>query len=234
MLDVRNLSAHYGQAQALWDVSLSIDRAEIVCVVGPNGAGKTTLANTIAGLHRASSGRISVDDAELTSLPNYAVCHHGVAIVPEGRHIFADMSVRDNLLLGAYRSAARAEHRETEATVYELFPRLAERPKQRAASMSGGEQQMLAIGRALMSKPSMLILDEPSLGLAPVIVDEVFDAIQAINATGVTVLMVEQDVHRTLEIAHRGYLLIEGRIAVSGTSDELRASAEVREKVLGQ
>jgi branched-chain amino acid transport system ATP-binding protein len=233
MLDVRALNVHYGQAQALWDVSLTIGAAEIVCVVGPNGAGKTTLANTIAGLHRASSGTINVDDADLTALPNHAVCDHGVAIVPEGRHIFAEMSVRDNLLLGAYRRGARAEYRESEARVYELFPRLAERPRQLAACMSGGEQQMLAIGRALMSKPSMLILDEPSLGLAPVIVDEVFDAVQAINADGVTVLMVEQDVHRALELAHRGYLLIEGRVVVSGTSAELRESTEVQQRVLG-
>lgn len=233
MLEVRQLCAHYGQAQALWDVSLTVGPAEIVCVVGPNGAGKTTLANTVAGVHRASSGTVAVDGTAVTALPSHEVCNHGVAIVPEGRRIFAQMSVRDNLLLGAYRRGARGAHRESEERVYELFPRLAQRPRQLAASLSGGEQQMLAIGRALMSRPRTLILDEPSLGLAPVIVDEVFDAVQAINAEGVTILMVEQDVHRALDLAHRGYLLIEGRVVVSGTSAELRASAEVQQRVLG-
>ncbi len=233
MLDVDGLNAHYGQAQALWDVSVRVGSEEIVCVVGPNGAGKTTLANTIAGMHRASSGRIMVGGIDVTAVPGHAVCDHGVAIVPEGRHIFAEMSVRDNLLLGAFRRQVRKDYRANEAHVYELFPRLAERPRQLAASLSGGEQQMLAIGRALMSRPTMLILDEPSLGLAPVIVDEVFDAVRAVNADGVAVLMVEQDVHRALEIADRGYLLIEGRVVVDGTSAELVDSPVVRQRVLG-
>jgi len=233
VLEVRGLDAHYGQAQALWGVDIDVPDAEIVCVVGPNGAGKTTLTNTIAGIHRASSGSITVGGVDLTSIARHQVCDHGVAIVPEGRRLFPEMSVRDNLLLGAFRGAARSDHEDTERRVYELFPRLAERPRQAAVSLSGGEQQMLAIGRALMSQPRLLILDEPSLGLAPVVVDEVLDAVRAINDSGVSVLMIEQDVHRALEAAARGYLLIEGRVVASGSSAELRESTEVRQRVLG-
>ncbi|GIF62060.1 ABC transporter ATP-binding protein [Asanoa ishikariensis] len=233
MLEVRGLDARYGDAQALWDVALDVGAAETVCIVGPNGAGKTTLVQTIAGLHRAAAGTITVEGVDVAALPGHRVCDHGVATVPEGRRVFGHMSVRDNLLLGAYRRPARAVHRETEARVYELFPRLKERATQQAGSLSGGEQQMLALGRALMALPRLLLLDEPSLGLAPVIVDEVFDAIAAVNATGVSVLLVEQDVERALSAASRGYLLIEGRIVASGTTTELRESADVRERVLG-
>jgi len=233
LLAVRDLSAHYGDAQALWDVSLDVGAAETVCLVGPNGAGKTTLVHTIAGLHRATTGTIRLNGVELTSVAGHRVCDHGVAVVPEGRRVFGHMSVRDNLLLGAYRRGARAEHRRTEAEVYELFPRLAERANQHAGTLSGGEQQMLAIGRALMARPRLLLLDEPSLGLAPVVVDEVFDAIAEIAATGVGVLVVEQDVHRALAAADRGYLLVEGRVQASGTASELAASPVVRQRVLG-
>ncbi|SNT63358.1 branched-chain amino acid transport system ATP-binding protein [Asanoa hainanensis] len=233
MLEVRGVDARYGDAQALWDVALDVGAAETVCIVGPNGAGKTTLVQTIAGLHRAAAGTITVAGVDVATLPGHRVCDHGVATVPEGRRVFGHMSVRDNLLLGAYRRPARAVHRETEARVYELFPRLKERSGQQAGSLSGGEQQMLALGRALMALPRLLLLDEPSLGLAPVIVDEVFDAIAAVNATGVSVLLVEQDVERALSAASRGYLLIEGRIVASGTTSELRSSADVRERVLG-
>ncbi|MEV4534537.1 ABC transporter ATP-binding protein [Asanoa sp. NPDC049518] len=233
MLEVRGVDARYGDAQALWDVALDVGAAETVCIVGPNGAGKTTLVQTIAGLHPAAAGTITVEGVDVAALPGHKVCDHGVATVPEGRRVFGHMSVRDNLLLGAYRRPARAVHRETEARVYELFPRLKERAGQQAGSLSGGEQQMLALGRALMALPRLLLLDEPSLGLAPVIVDEVFDAITAVNATGVSVLLVEQDVERALSAACRGYLLIEGRIVASGTTAELRDSADVRERVLG-
>ena len=233
MLEVRGVDARYGDAQALWGVDLDVAAAETVCIVGPNGAGKTTLVQTIAGLHPTASGTITVDGVDVAALPGHRVCDHGVATVPEGRRVFGHMTVRDNLLLGAYRPKARAVHRETEARVYELFPRLKERSRQHAGSLSGGEQQMLALGRALMALPRLLLLDEPSLGLAPVIVDEVFDAIAAVTATGVGVLLVEQDVERALSAATRGYLLIEGRIVASGPTAELRDRADVRERVLG-
>ena len=233
MLEVRGVQARYGDAQALWGVDLDVAAGEMVCIVGPNGAGKTTLVKTIAGLHRASGGSIRMDGVELTRIAGHKVCDQGVATVPEGRRVFGHMSVRDNLLLGAYRRAARRVYRETEEEVYRLFPRLRERAGQFAGSMSGGEQQMLAIGRALMAKPKLLLLDEPSLGLAPVIVDEVFDALAAVSATGMGVVVVEQDVQRALEACSRGYLIIEGRIATSGTTEALRSTDEVRQRVLG-
>jgi branched-chain amino acid transport system ATP-binding protein len=233
VLEVRGVEARYGDAQALWGIEIDVARGEMVCIVGPNGAGKTTLVKTIAGLHRATAGTVMVDGVNLAELPGHRVCDHGVATVPEGRRVFGHMSVRDNLLLGAYRRRARAVYRETEAEVYQLFPRLKERAQQFAGSLSGGEQQMLAIGRALMARPQLLLLDEPSLGLAPVIVDEVFDAVAAVTATGVGVLVVEQDVERALSTASRGYLLIEGRIVASGSTEQLRDNAEVRQRVLG-
>jgi branched-chain amino acid transport system ATP-binding protein len=233
MLEISHLDAFYGDAQALWGVSLDVHSGETVSVLGPNGAGKSTLVHAIAGLHGARRGRIALDGADVTTLPPHRVCGHGVATVPEGRRVFPAMSVYDNLCLGAYRRRARAEYRQTLRQVCELFPRLAQRTDQLAGSLSGGEQQMLAIGRALMAQPRLLLLDEPSLGLAPVVIDEVFEAIEAINARGVSVLLVEQDVDRALEIARRGYLLAEGRVVASGPSEQLRDSHEVRRSVLG-
>ena len=233
MLEVRGVQARYGDAQALWGVDLDVNAGEMVCIVGPNGAGKTTLVQTIAGLHRAHAGSITMDGVELTTVSGHRVCDHGVATVPEGRRVFGHMTVRDNLLLGAYRKAARRVYEKTEQEVYELFPRLRERQDQHAGSLSGGEQQMLAIGRALMAKPRLLLLDEPSLGLAPVIVDQVFDALASVLATGIGVLVVEQDVERALEASSRGYVLIEGRIVTSGSTDALRSTDEVRQRVLG-
>jgi len=233
VLEVRGLEARYGDARALWGVDLDVGAGEMVCIVGPNGAGKTTLVQTIAGLHPAAAGTVRVDGVDVAVLPAHRVCQLGVATVPEGRRVFGHMSVRDNLLLGAYRRAARAVFRRTEAEVYDLFPRLRERAQQLAGSLSGGEQQMLALGRALMARPRLLLLDEPSLGLAPVVVDEVFDAIAAVVTTGVAVLLVEQDVERALEAAGRGYVLIEGRIAAGGPTAQLRDAAEVRQRVLG-
>jgi branched-chain amino acid transport system ATP-binding protein len=233
MLEVRALSAFYGQAQALRDVDLDVGEDETVALVGPNGAGKSTLVHSIAGLHRSRRGQIHFRDVDVMVRPAQRVCSLGIAIVPEGRRVFAHMSVHDNLCLGAYRSDARSAHRETLTRVHDLFPVLSERGTQLAGSLSGGEQQMLAIGRALMSRPRLLLMDEPSLGLAPVVVDEVFDAIRAINDTGVGVLLVEQDVERALEIAARGYLLVEGRVVTSGASGQLRSNADVRRSVLG-
>jgi len=233
VLEVRGLQARYGDAQALWGVDLDVADGELVCLVGPNGAGKTTLVQTVAGLHRAAAGSVRMDGVELTRIPGHRVCDHGVATVPEGRRVFANLTVRDNLLLGAYRRAARRVYRSTEEEVYGLFPRLRERAGQLAGSLSGGEQQMLAIGRGLMAKPRLLLLDEPSLGLAPVVVDEVFDALAEVTSRGMGVLVVEQDVERALEACSRGYLLLEGRIVTSGTTTDLRETAEVRQRVLG-
>jgi len=233
VLEVRGVDARYGDAQALWNIDIDVAPAETVCIIGPNGAGKTTLVHTIAGLHPAASGNIRVDGVDVTTLPGHKVCAHGVATVPEGRRVFSHLTVRDNLLLGAYRKAARSRHRQTEAEVYQLFPRLAERARQAAGSLSGGEQQMIAIGRALMAQPRLLLLDEPSLGLAPLIVDEVFDALRLITQTGVAVLLVEQDVERALAASDRGYLLIEGRIAAHDNATRLRDTDEVRQRVLG-
>jgi branched-chain amino acid transport system ATP-binding protein len=233
VLEVRGVQARYGDARALWGIDLDVAAGEMVCIVGPNGAGKTTLVKTIAGLHPAAAGSVRMNGVELTTLPGHRVCNEGVATVPEGRRVFGHMTVRDNLLLGAYRRAARQVYRTTETEVYELFPRLRERAEQQAGSLSGGEQQMLAIGRALMARPKLLLLDEPSLGLAPVVVDQVFDALAVVAATGIGVLVVEQDVERALAACSRGYLLIEGRIATSGRTTELRDTAEVRQRVLG-
>ncbi|GAA1010405.1 ABC transporter ATP-binding protein [Acrocarpospora pleiomorpha] len=233
LLRVRDLDVRYGDAQALWDVAIEVHEGETVCVVGPNGAGKSTLVNTVAGIHPAHGGRISVRGVDITRLRGHRVCGHGVVIVPEGRRIFPRMTVLDNLVLGAYRKGARRAHRASLAGVYEIFPRLAERVGQLAGSLSGGEQQMVAIGRALMAQPRLLLLDEPSLGLAPVLVDEVYDAIGRINGLGVSVVVVEQDVRRALAIASRAYLLGEGRVVLSGPADALRDSAEVRRSVLG-
>jgi branched-chain amino acid transport system ATP-binding protein len=233
MLEVRGLDVRYGDAAALWDVALDVGDGEVVSIVGPNGAGKSTLVNTIGGLHRPAAGSIVMDGHDVTSLAAHRVCAHGLAIVPEGRRIFPDMSVRDNLDLGAYRSEARARHADSLEWVYGLFPRLKERTAQRAGTLSGGEQQMLAIGRALMAQPRLLLMDEPSLGLAPVIVDEVFNVIETIHAAGVSVLLVEQNAQRAFDVSDRGYLLTEGRIALSGTATELAANEEIRRLVLG-
>jgi branched-chain amino acid transport system ATP-binding protein len=233
MLEIRQLAAFYGDAQALWDVTLDVGAGETVSLIGPNGAGKSTLVAAVAGLHPSVRGHIEVGGVDVVGLPAHRVCAHGVAVVPEGRRIFGHMSVYDNLCVGAYRRGARARHRQSMAEVFALFPRLSARSAQLAGSLSGGEQQMLAIGRALMASPRLLLLDEPSLGLAPVVTDEVFEAIAAINDTGVSVLLVEQDIDRACEISTRGYLLAEGRIIAAAPADRLRDNEDVRRDVLG-
>jgi branched-chain amino acid transport system ATP-binding protein len=233
LLDVRKLSAFYGEARALRDVELTIADGEIACVVGPNGAGKSTLVMAIAGLLRSRTGDIVLDGVDLMRPSSHEVCEHGIAIVPEGRRIFAGMSVRDNLLLGGYRRSARAGHEARLARVHTIFPILRERADQRAGTLSGGEQQMLALGRALMADPRLLLLDEPSLGLAPVVVDTLFDALQEIHATGVSILLVEQNVTRALAISQRGHLLNEGTIVRSGEASTLLEDPEVRRICLG-
>jgi len=233
MLQVTDLDVYYGDAQALWDISLTVADAEVVSIVGSNGAGKSTLVNTIMGMLVPRRGRIILDDVDIADMPGHRMCRAGVAIVPEGRRLFPAMTVRDNLDLGAFNPAARARHAESLEWVHTLFPRLAERRAQVAGSLSGGEQQMVALGRALMARPWLLLMDEPSLGLAPVVVDEVFDAIETVNGEGVSIVLVEQNVQRALDISSRAYLLAEGRIVLEGDAKEMAQNPEVRRAVLG-
>jgi branched-chain amino acid transport system ATP-binding protein len=233
MLDVRELRVDYGIAPALWNVSLGIGDGELVCVVGPNGAGKTTLINAIAGLMPAKAGRITMDGCELTSLPPHRFCAAGVALVPEGRRLFARMTVRENLEIGGYRRGVRATRAQSLDHVCALFPAVREKLYAPAGSLSGGQQQMVAIGRALMAKPKLLLLDEPSLGLSPLVVQAMFRAIREVNAAGTAVLLVEQNVVMALDIAHRAYLLEEGRIAAAGTPDAVFNTPELRRAYLG-
>ncbi|MCY1164054.1 High-affinity branched-chain amino acid transport ATP-binding protein LivF [compost metagenome] len=233
MLELQSIRVAYGQATALWDVSLSIGRGELLCVVGPNSAGKSTLINAIAGLHRISAGRLMFDGQDISRMAPHRFCGQGIALVPEGRRLFTEMTVRENLELGSYLRAARAERARSLERVCELFPVLAERMDQLAGSLSGGQQQMVAIGRALMARPRLLLLDEPSLGLAPSIVLDMFRAIQRIHADGVAVLLVEQNVSMALEVAERAAVLEEGRIVASGSPEELMAQPELRRAYLG-
>jgi branched-chain amino acid transport system ATP-binding protein len=232
-LEARGLSIAYGDAPAIWDVSLEVGDGEVVAVIGPNGAGKTTLVNTIAGLQRARAGALVFDGVDLVRVRSHLVCRHGIALVPEGRRLFTRMSVEENLEMGSYRGAARRRRAETLDRVYRLFPILRERRRQIAGSLSGGQQQMVAIGRALMARPRLLLLDEPSLGLAPAVVDHMFEIIRAIHAEGVAIFLVEQNVARALEIASRVYVLEEGRIVAEGPAAALRDDARIRQAYLG-
>ncbi len=233
MLQVTDLDVFYGDAQALWGASVTVGNSEVVAIVGSNGAGKSTLVNAIMGILRPRRGRIVLDDQDVTELPGHRMCRAGVAIVPEGRRLFPAMSVEDNLDLGAFNRVARARYDESLQWVHTLFPRLADRRSQLAGSLSGGEQQMLAIGRGLMARPRLLLMDEPSLGLAPVVVDEVFDVIETVRDQGVSVLLVEQNAQMALDVSSRAYLLAEGRVVMDGTAKELAKSREVRDAVLG-
>jgi branched-chain amino acid transport system ATP-binding protein len=233
LLEVREVAIAYGDAPAVWDASLEVETGEIVSVIGPNGAGKSTLVNTIAGLQRARSGELRFAGVDLGSVPAHLVCRQGIALVPEGRRLFARMSVEENLDMGCYRGEARRARTETLERVYGLFPILRERRTQIAGSLSGGQQQMVAIGRALMARPRLLLLDEPSLGLAPAVVDHMFEIIRAINAEGVAVLLVEQNVIRALEIAARAYVLEEGRVVADGPPAILRQQSRIQEAYLG-
>lgn len=233
MLEVSDLDVFYGDAQALWEISARVEEAEVVSIVGSNGAGKSTLVGAIMGILPARRGRIVLEGVDITEIPGHRVCRSGVAIVPEGRRLFPGLTVADNLDLGAFNVEARPHRLESRERVHALFPRLAERSDQLAGSLSGGEQQMLAIGRALMARPRLLLMDEPSLGLAPVIVDEVFEVIEMVRNTGVSVLLVEQNVARALEISTRAYLLSEGRIVMEGDAAEMAADPDIRRAVLG-
>jgi len=225
--------AGYGTFQALFDVSLEVRAGEAVGVIGPNGAGKTTLMRVVSGMIRPTAGTIVMEGVDLVTTPAHRIVALGMAHVPESRRLFAGMTVEENLRMGGFMPAARPKFRERLEFVYELFPRLRERRRQRAGSMSGGEQQMCAIGRALMSEPRLLLLDEPSAGLAPVIVEMVFDLVKRIRAIGVTVLIVEQNVQQVLQVVDRAYLLKAGSIRASGLAAELLASDSIREAYLG-
>ena len=233
MLDVDALRVQYGAAPALWNVSLAIGDGELVCVVGPNGAGKTTLINAIAGLHAATSGRMTMEGRDLTRLPPHRFCDAGIALVPEGRRLFARMSVRENLEIGGHRRAARNDRQASLDAVCALFPAVRDKLDAPAGSLSGGQQQMVAIGRALMAKPRLLLLDEPSLGLSPLMVQAMFGAIRGVNDAGTAVLLVEQNVTTALAIADRAYLLEEGRIVATGSAAEVLAHPDLRRAYLG-
>ncbi|MBT2324365.1 ABC transporter ATP-binding protein [Variovorax paradoxus] len=233
MLEVRDLQVAYGAAQALWGVSLDVRDGELLCVVGPNGAGKTTLIGTIAGMLRAKSGRIVLDGRDITQLPAHRFCEAGIALVPEGRRLFTGMSVLENLELGSYLPHAKAQRRESLAQVLELFPMIREKLASPAGELSGGQQQMVAIARALMARPRLLLLDEPSLGLSPRIVGDMFAAIRRINAAGMSVLLVEQNVAMAMEVSQRAYVLEEGRVVAEGVPDELLARPEIQRAYLG-
>ena len=233
MLEVRDLHVAYGAAPALWGVSLDLRAGELLCVVGPNGAGKTTLISTLAGMLRARGGRIAFEGRDITALPAHRFCAAGIAIVPEGRRLFTRMTVRENLELGSYLPAAKRERRASLDAAVRLFPALQEKLDSPAGELSGGQQQMVAIARALMARPRLLLLDEPSLGLSPRITGEVFAAIQRINAEGVSVLLVEQNVSLAMKMASRAYVLEEGRIVATGAPDELMARPEIQRAYLG-
>ena len=233
MIEIENLDVHYGAVHAIKGVSLRADRGEIVTLIGANGAGKSTLLRAISGLVTPGSGSIRFEGKEIVRVPAHTIVGLGISHAPEGRMVFANLTVEDNLELGAYRRRDRAEIAKDRQTVFELFPRLQERRRQNAGTLSGGEQQMLAIGRALMSRPRLLLLDEPSLGLAPLLVREIFRTIEEINRQGVTILLVEQNAHMALGIARRGYVLETGRVRLEDGAKALLANEEVRRAYLG-
>ena len=233
LLELQDVEVAYGDLPALRGVSLGVEEGETLSVVGANGAGKTTMLRAISGLLRPRAGRILLDGARLDQMPSHVIVARGVVQVPEGRKIFPGLTVKENLELGSYVAAARAHRRQSLERVLGLFPRLAERQRQAAGTMSGGEQQMLAIGRALMARPRILMLDEPSLGLAPIIVQEIFRIIAEINRLGTTVLLVEQNTRQALGLSRRGYVLENGRIALEGSGAELLGNEHVRRAYLG-
>jgi len=232
MLIVDNINAYYGDLQALWGVSLQVDDGELVALVGPNGAGKTTTLKVITGLIKLASGSVNFDDNNLGKETVHKIVELGISLVPEGGRIFSGMSVLENLELGAFVPEARKVKDQSLKWVYEIFPRLEERQNQLAGTLSGGERQMLAIGRALMSKPKLLLLDEPSFGLAPILVQHIFEMIEEINKQGVTVLLVEQNVRAALELAQRAYVIENGRIVGEGKGDDLLSFESIRSAYL--
>ena len=233
MLEVENVSAGYGLVQILWGVSFKIKEKEIVSIIGPNGAGKTTLVKTIIGLLPPKSGTICFKGESIEKLPPYEIVKKGISMIPEGREIFPRMTVDENLRLGAYIVPDKSKVKDSKEKVYQIFPVLKKKEKLLAQNLSGGEQQMLVIGRSLMSNPQLLILDEPSLGLAPIIVEKVLDTLSKINEDGMTILLVEQNIRDSLTIANRGYVLEEGKIIIEGEGRELLANSHIKEVYLG-
>lgn len=233
MIELKDINAGYGQVQIVRDVSMNIDNNEIVALIGANGAGKSTIIKTISGMLPVSSGSIIFEGKRIENMPAHKIITNGIALVPEGRRLFPYMTVQENLELGAYVENNREKVQENMEWVFSLFPILQERRAQLAGTFSGGEQQMLTIGRALMSKPKFLMMDEPSLGLSPMIVDEVFKTVEVLQNEGVTILLVEQNVRKSLEIVNRGYVLEHGRIVLSGEAKELLEDENVKKAYLG-
>jgi branched-chain amino acid transport system ATP-binding protein len=233
MLKVNGIDVFYGDLQVLWDVSFEVKEKEILVLVGANGAGKSTTIRTISSLLTPRKGSIELNGIRLDRTPPYKVIEHGIVHVPEGRRLFPQMSVEENLIMGTLQGEAKTKRFNTMERVYQLFPRLLERKKQLAGTLSGGEQQMLAVGRGLMSLPKIMMFDEPSLGLAPILVQDIFRIVRRINEEGVTVLLVEQNVRQTLAMCHRAYVLENGRVTLEGTGQALMANEHVREAYLG-
>ena len=234
LLKIEDLHTNYGAIHALKGISLEVNEGEIVCLIGSNGAGKTTLVNSIVGIVKSSSGTITFDGKDITHVPAHAMTKEGIGISPEGREVFPELTVEENLRIGAFVVKDENKIKESYERVYELFPRLKERITQQAGTLSGGEQQMLAMGRALMSQPKIILMDEPSMGLSPLYVNEIFDIIQKINADGVTVLLVEQNAKKALSIANRAYVLETGKIVLSGDAKELMNDDSVKKAYLSE
>lgn len=233
ILKIENIDVFYDDLQVIWSVSFEVNRGEIVALLGSNGAGKSTILNTVSGLLTPASGSITFEDQRLDQVPAHKVIELGIAQVPEGRRLFPEMTVRENLIMGSLTPKAKAKRNQSIEWVFSLFPRLQEREKQMAGTLSGGEQQMLALGRGLMSLPKLIMLDEPSLGLAPILVAEIFNIIERIQQEGVTVLVVEQNTKHTLQICNRGYVLENGRVVLDGTGQELLDNEHVKQSYLG-
>ena len=234
MLKVTDLQVYYGVIQALKGISFEVNEGEVIALIGANGAGKTTILHTVTGLINQKAGKIEFEGKDISHTPAYKIVAEGMAHVPEGRRVFAELSVYDNLMMGAYTRKDKKEIAETLAMVYKRFPRLEERKKQMAGTLSGGEQQMLAMGRALMSKPKIILMDEPSLGLSPIFVNEIFDIIKAVSASGTTVLLVEQNAKKALSIADRAYVLETGKIILEGDAKVLMNDERVKKAYLGE
>ena len=234
MLKVTDLQVYYGVIQALKGISFEVNEGEVIALTGANGAGKTTILHTVTGLINQKAGKIEFEGKDISHTPAYKIVAEGMAHVPEGRRVFAELSVYDNLMMGAYTRKDKKEIAETLAMVYKRFPRLEERKKQMAGTLSGGEQQMLAMGRALMSKPKIILMDEPSMGLSPIFVNEIFDIIKAVSASGTTVLLVEQNAKKALSIADRAYVLETGNIILEGDAKVLMNDERVKKAYLGE
>ena len=234
MLEVRDLQVYYGMIHAIKGISFDVNQGEVIALIGANGAGKTTTLHTITGLLAPKSGSVLFEGKDITKVPAHKIVSMGMAHVPEGRRVFAELSVYENLKMGAYTRKDKKEIEESLANVYKRFPRLEERKNQMAGTLSGGEQQMLAMGRALMSKPKIILMDEPSMGLSPIFVNEIFDIIQQVSKTGTTVLLVEQNAKKALSIADRAYVLETGKIVLTGDAKELMDNESIKKAYLGE